>query len=93
MTTVKTVGVNERGRPIGQYSAGAKLTDHEVSLLLDMHTEGLGYKRLAKKFDISIRSVRDIVSFRRRGQTVANWKRVMVSEKPPASATTDTACL
>jgi hypothetical protein len=82
----RTVGVNEIGRQIGQYRFGAKLTDHEVSLLLGMHTEGLGYKRLAKKFEISIRSVRDMVSLRRRGQTAANWKRVMVGEQDSTQA-------
>jgi hypothetical protein len=73
----RIVGVNESGRRVGQYQTGAKLTDHEVSLLLDMRSKGMGYKRLAKKFEVSIRSVRDIVSFRRRGQAVANWRRVI----------------
>jgi hypothetical protein len=74
----KQVAVNELGRRIGEDAPHAVLKNSEVESWLDLHDEGMGYKRLAKKFNVSIRSVRDIVSFRRRSQVVAGWKMVLI---------------
>lgn len=47
-----------------------KLTDHEVELMRNLHEyHGFGYKRLAVKFDIPRRTVRDICNYRRRAHT------------------------
>lgn len=85
MAAVKHVAVNERGRRIGESHPRAKLTDHEVDLIRELH-EGekgpdgkvtrLGYKRIAAKFEISKRAVRDIISCRRRAQIPARLKRL-----------------
>lgn len=74
----KQVAVNELGRRIGEDAPHAVLKNNQVDALLDLHDEGMGYKRLAKKFNVSIRSVRDIVSFKRRSQTIAGWKMVLI---------------
>jgi len=73
-----TLTLNEKGRRIGDSHWNAKLTNHEVDLLLKMHDEGMTYGALAAIFDISKRSVRDICSGRRRCQTVMGFKVVEV---------------
>lgn len=72
--------MNELGRRIGEDQTGAKLTNHEVDLLLTMREEGMGYGRLAKVFEVSKSLVRDIVKGRRRNQTVARFKEVRASD-------------
>lgn len=75
MTTKRTIAINERGHRIGEDRAGAKLTNHEVELLLAMReAEGLGYGQLAALFEISKSSARDLIKGRRRNQTPAGWK-------------------
>lgn len=70
--------VNERGYRIGEDHHRAKITNHEVDLILALNSAGFGYKRIAQKFDISFGTVRDIIKGRRRAQTVAGWKVVVI---------------
>lgn len=65
----RRVAVNDRGAVVGQDHWRAKLTDHEVELMRQMHEQGWGYRRLAVKFDVSRSHVRSIVQFRCRAQT------------------------
>jgi Mor family transcriptional regulator len=45
-------------------------------MLLELReTEGWGYRRLAKRFDISKSQVRNIVKGQQRAQTVARYRR------------------
>lgn len=75
MPKIDQVGVNERGRRIGEDNPNATLTDHEVDLLLELReTEGWGYRRLAKHFDISKSQARRIVKGQHRGQQAARFK-------------------
>lgn len=54
-------------RRCGQAHPRAVLTDHEVDLMRMLHEiEGWGYKRLAKKFEVPKRTVRDICNYRYR---------------------------
>jgi Mor family transcriptional regulator len=76
MFQTRTVAVNESGRRIGEDQTGAKLTNHDVDQLWQLHEQGLGYKRLARVFEISRSHVRNIVKGKRRGQTIARWKVV-----------------
>ncbi|CAB3858374.1 hypothetical protein LMG26854_03336 [Achromobacter aegrifaciens] len=71
-----TVGVNEKGVRVGEDHQRATLTDHDVELMRQLREEGLGYKRLAKMFDTSVRNVRDIVNYKRRVTTPTAWKTV-----------------
>lgn len=51
----------------GQSHARARLTDGEVEMIRQLHESGeLGYRRIARKFEISKRHVRDLVHYRRR---------------------------
>lgn len=76
----KTVGVNHLGRRIGQDHQAARLTDAECELIRQLHEEGLSYKKLADKFGIGKSTVRDIVTFRRRGQFPVEWRTVTISD-------------
>lgn len=76
----RRIGVNERGRPVGESHALCKLTDADVALILELWDEGRGlsYGAIARKFDDSVTvsksHVRDICQGRRRGQQPVRWK-------------------
>ena len=76
----KTVGVNHLGRWIGQDHQNARLTDAECELIRRLHEDGLSYKKLADKFGIGKSTVRDIVTFRRRGQFAVEGRTVRVPD-------------
>ena len=73
---MKIVGVNEEGRRVGEYHHSAKLTDHDIDLIRQLHSEGLGYTEIAVKFETSKYTVRDYVTCRRRAQYPARFKRI-----------------
>lgn len=69
-----TVGVNEKGLRVGEDHQRAKLTDHDVELMRQLHEEdGIGYKRLAKMFDVSREQARAICRYQARAQTPHKW--------------------
>ncbi len=72
----RTVAVNDIGRRVGDSHHNAKLTDTDVELLLALHGEGWGYRRLAAKFEVSKSLVRYIVKGRWRSQVATDWRRV-----------------
>ena len=80
--TTRLVGVNEGGRRVGDYHPNAKLSDGDVELILGMHSEGWGYKRLAQKFEVTPSAVRHICKGRNRGQRPERWKRVDLNAAP-----------
>ena len=80
--TQRIVGVNERGLRVGQDHQNAKLTDAEIDVLLEFRQRGWGYKRLAKKFEISKAQVRRIVSGAARHQTPSAFRRVRAGTTP-----------
>ncbi|OAE72592.1 hypothetical protein A7J71_11270 [Achromobacter insolitus] len=72
-----TVGVNEKGIRVGEDHQRAKLTDHDVELMRQLHEEdGIGYKRLARMFDVSREQARDICRYKARAQTPHKWVTV-----------------
>lgn len=71
----RMVAVNENGQRIGEDHPRAVLTNHEVELLLALHTEGYGTGWLAVKFEISRFHVWRIVTGRKRAQIAARFKR------------------
>lgn len=70
--------MNENGRRVGDYHPNAKLSDGDVELLLEMHSEGWGYKLLAQKFEVTPSAVRYICKGRNRSQRPERWKKVNV---------------
>lgn len=74
--TSKIVAVNGEGNRIGESHPRVKFSDHDLALLLRLHDEGWGSRRLSAKFDIPRRTVRDYLQGRTRAQTPARWKMV-----------------
>jgi hypothetical protein len=76
------IGVNKSGRRVGESHPRAVLSDSQVDLMREMHEElGIGYRRLAAKFSVSKRTVRDICAYKRRWQLAERWKAVYVVEE------------
>ena len=67
------LAVNDRGYVVGAQHHRAKLTDHDVDLILALLAEGMAQKLVAEKFECSRRTVRDIASGRIRSQLVTAW--------------------
>lgn len=76
----KQIGINERGLRVGEDHQNAKLTDAEVDMIRELHHEGLSYKTLAVKFDVSKSLIRYIVQFKRRGQVASSWRSVHIPD-------------
>ena len=76
----KMVAVNERGLVIGEDHPSAKLTDADVDEVLALHELGLGYGRIAKKFDVTKGCVQKILTGRRRCQIPARFRAVSVKQ-------------
>lgn len=72
----KIVAINERGLRVGEDHQNAKLTNEEVEAIRDLHSEGLSYKTLAKKFEVSKSLIAAICRFERRAETPARWKEI-----------------
>ena len=70
----RLVGVNERGRRIGEHHGNAKLTDADVERLRQLHESGLGYTELARIFEVSRTAVRKIVNYQMRAQVALAWR-------------------
>lgn len=71
----RMVAVNENGQRIGESHPRAVLTDHEVTLLLELRDEGYSLAWLAAKFEISRFHTWRICTGRKRSQTAARFKR------------------
>lgn len=86
----KRVGLNARGVRVGEDHPRAKLTDHEVDLLLQMLEEAdadkaagrphLTRRELADKFEISLDCLYSIQKGRTRGQTPERYKTILTTE-------------
>lgn len=73
----RMLAVNDLGLRIGESHPRAKLTDHEVDLLLALREEGYSYSWLAVKLDISKAHVGRIVRGEQRGQAPASYRRAL----------------
>lgn len=74
----RTVGVNELGLRVGEDHVNAKLTNHEVDLLLELRGQGWSYQQLADKFDLSKSGARKICKGVNRCQQPSRFKVVHV---------------
>lgn len=73
----RTVAINDAGLRIGEEHPNAKLTDAEVEIIRQLHEEdGLSYKSLAEKFEISKGAVAKICRYERRAQYPVKWKEI-----------------
>lgn len=64
---IHTVKRNENGYRIGDTHHRAKLTDHEVELIRQLHGEGMKARDIAKKFGISKGQASKILRHQQRG--------------------------
>jgi DNA invertase Pin-like site-specific DNA recombinase len=71
---MKYVPVNERGYRIGEGHPRAKLTDHDVELIRTLFEDGMRYKLIAEKFEVTHWIIGRICRYERRNQTIANFK-------------------
>lgn len=83
----KLVGVTADGRRAGESHPGARLSDHDVDLIRELHEPsvdhttgqarpGLGYRVLSRKFETSKSTIRDIVKCRRRFAVAVRFRTV-----------------
>lgn len=73
------VAVNERGRRIGESHHNAVIPDALVDQMRDRHEEdGLGYRKIAREFNVALTTVRKICTYERRAQTAERWKTIRV---------------
>lgn len=70
----KIIGVNEKGRPVGESHHNAKLTDADCDLIRELHDDGISYRKLAEKFEVPRSTVVAIVKCRRRAQYAVRWR-------------------
>lgn len=61
-----TIARAPNGYRIGECHPRARLPDADVRLMRALHAQGLGYRRLAAKFECGVSTARDIVTYRTR---------------------------
>ena len=81
----RLLAVNDKGYVIGEQHHRARLTDHEVDLVLELRAAGLSQELVAEKMEISRRTVRDIETGKTRAQTLKDYR-------PKTDATTTDPC-
>lgn len=74
---VRVVAVNERGLRLGEDHQNARLTNCEVDAIRDLYDQGLSYRTLAEKFDVSKSTIAMIVRCERRAGIVKQWKTLL----------------
>ncbi len=85
MGTIRIVKVNDRGLRIGEDHQHATHTDAEIELARQLHADGMSYKKLAEKFEVSKSTIAGWIKYRRRGQHVSDWRRIDVPESVNSS--------
>lgn len=68
------VPVTDRGYVIGEQHHRAKLSDHDVELVLSLLEEGMAQRIIAEKFECSRRTIRDIAKGRTRGRAPDGYR-------------------
>lgn len=79
--TVRTikVGVGRRNAAAGERHYNAKLTDHEVALIVELYTGGMSAREIAEKFEIAVRTVFRYVSGEQR--VYVSYRIITVSDR------------
>lgn len=75
------VAVNEDGLRIGESHPRAKLSDDDIELIRALAEEGMRYRVIAQKFEISKVTVGRICRYERRGQTIARLKKCLQEDE------------
>jgi predicted DNA binding protein len=73
---VNVRAMNEQHRYIGEDHHSAELTDREVDAIREAYDRGDGgYRTLARQFDCSSSTIRNIVKCRQRAQSATSYRR------------------
>ncbi len=73
----RLVAVGENGRRLGEDHQRAKLTNTQVDAIIEAYDTGVvSYASLARTYEVSKSTIRDIVKGRRRSQTPVGYKAV-----------------
>lgn len=72
----RLVAIGEKGRWIGEDHPKSRLTNEQVDQVFYLREEGWSYMRIAKKFQVSKESIRDICLGRTRCQWPVRFKAV-----------------
>lgn len=74
---VVRVAINEAGYRIGESHHNSKISDEVVNRIRDLHEDqGIGYRRLARMFNLKKAFVQKVCNYAIRAQTPAGWKRI-----------------
>lgn len=77
MAKAKVIAVNENGYRIGSSHHNATIPDEIIDKIRDLHEdENIGYRRLAKMFNLSRSVIQKICKYDRRAQTPDRWKTI-----------------
>jgi hypothetical protein len=72
----QVIALNEHGHRIGETHHNATIPEETVQRLRYLHEEeGIGYRRLAKMFNLRRDTVIKICRYERRGQIAHAWRR------------------
>ena len=78
----KVIALNDQGYRIGSSHHNSTIPDELIDTIRDLHEDdALGYRKLAKMFNMSINTVRKICTYERRAQTPDRWKTINEPEK------------
>lgn len=72
------IALSQKGIRLGEDHQHAKLTNHDVDLIRDLHEQGMTYRVIAEKFECSKSTIAGICQYRRRAETPHRWKTVAV---------------
>lgn len=73
---VQTVGVNDKGYRVGQWNQCSKYSDREVELVRLLRDQGLFYRQIAEKMEMSYHTVLRICRHERRAEMPTRFKKV-----------------
>ena len=78
------VTINQEGRIVGEAHHRAKISDRLVQKLRDLNANwGLGWRILARQFELSPSTVKSILSYRRRNGIVHGYVHLDVADPEP----------
>jgi transposase len=71
----RSLATNDDGHVVGEDHHRAKLTDHEIWLIHELRAEGMRRREIAEKFEVSVYTIIEILSGRRRAHSATGQKR------------------
>lgn len=77
---MRTVAYNDSNRRIGEGHPRSTILDCVVNRIRELHEQGVKYKELAVRFEISIYTVGKICRYERRNQAPHRFARIPAKE-------------